>query len=126
MTDNPSHSLRSMIVNRRGFLMIALVAVTLIGAGIVLLQHSGGVPVRSETDPNATRPLAPGDTSHASGVQSAAQVIDVQVVKPTRRDVAYSIALPANVSPLYQTTLYAKVSGYLKWIGPDKGDRIKK
>ena len=126
MTDNPSHSLRSMIVNRRGFLMIALVAVTLIGAGIVLLQHSGGVPVRSETDPNATRPLAPGDTSHASGVQSAAQVIDVQVVKPTRRDVAYSIALPANVSPLYQTTLYAKVSGYLKWIGPDKGDRVKK
>jgi membrane fusion protein, multidrug efflux system len=126
MTDNPSHSLRSMIVNRRAFLMIALVAVTLIGAGIVLLQHSDDVPVRSETDPNATRPLAPGDTSHASEVQSATQVIDVQVVKPTRRDVAYSIALPANVSPLYQTTLYAKVSGYLKWIGPDKGDRVKK
>jgi membrane fusion protein (multidrug efflux system) len=108
-------------MNRRVFLMIALVAVTLVGAGIVLLQHSGGVPVRSETDPNATR-----DTSHASELQPATQVIDVQVVKPTRRDVAYSIALPANVSPLYQTTLYAKVSGYLKWIGPDKGDRVKK
>jgi membrane fusion protein (multidrug efflux system) len=27
---------------------------------------------------------------------------------------------------LYQTTLYAKVAGYLKWIGPDKGDAVKK
>ena len=32
----------------------------------------------------------------------------------------------ANISPFYQTTLYAKVSGYLKWIGPDKGDAVKK
>jgi RND family efflux transporter MFP subunit len=38
----------------------------------------------------------------------------------------YSITLPANIAPLYQTTLYAKVSGYLKWIGPDKGDAVKK
>lgn len=51
--------------------------------------------------------------------------VDVQVAKPRRRDVTYSISLPANVAPLYQTTLYAKVSGYLKWIGPDKGDSVK-
>ena len=43
-----------------------------------------------------------------------------------RRELVYTITLPANISPLYQTTLYAKVSGYLKWIGPDKGDRVKK
>ncbi len=35
------------------------------------------------------------------------------------------MTLPANIAPLYQTTLYAKVSGYLKWIGPDKGDQVK-
>jgi len=52
--------------------------------------------------------------------------VEVQVAKPIRRDVTYSISLPANVAPLYQTTLYAKVAGYLKWIGPDKGDRVKK
>lgn len=52
--------------------------------------------------------------------------VDVQVTKPTRRDLVYAVKLPANVSPLYQTTLYAKVSGYLKWIGPDKGDAVKK
>ncbi len=52
--------------------------------------------------------------------------VDVQVTKPTRRDLVYTITLPANIAPLYQTTLYAKVSGYLKWIGPDKGDAVKK
>lgn len=131
MTDNSSHPLRSLLVRPRVLLMMALLAVTLIGAGIVLLQHSEGVPVERATDTSASdlsaaRHQASGDTSPASESQAGAQVIDVQVVKPTRRDVAYSIALPANVSPLYQTTLYAKVSGYLKWIGPDKGDRVKK
>jgi membrane fusion protein (multidrug efflux system) len=131
MTENPSHSLRSLLVNRRVLAIIALLAVTLIGAGIVLLQHSEGVPVEPATDtsstgPSAARHQASGDTSPSSESQPGSQVIDVQVMKPTRQDVAYSIALPANVSPLYQTTLYAKVSGYLKSIGPDKGDRVKK
>ena len=54
------------------------------------------------------------------------QPVDVQVTKPLRKDLTYTITLPANIAPLYQTTLYAKVSGYLKWIGPDKGDHVKK
>jgi RND family efflux transporter MFP subunit len=48
------------------------------------------------------------------------------VTKPAKRDLVYTITLPANIAPLYQTTLYAKVSGYLKWIGPDKGDAVRK
>lgn len=131
MVQNPSHSLRSILVNRRVFLIMALLAAVLIGAGIVLRQHSEGVPVgsatqRSPTDPSAASRPGRGETSLRSESQPEGQVVDVQVVKPTRRDVIYSIALPANVSPLYQTTLYAKVSGYLKWIGPDKGDHVKK
>lgn len=126
MTENPTHSPRSMLVNRRVLVSMALLAVTLIGGGLFLLQHSEGVPVTPQTDPTAARSPTSGDTSAASTSRPGDQVIDVQVVKPTRRDVAYSIALPANVSPLYQTTLYAKVSGYLKSIGPDKGDRVKK
>jgi RND family efflux transporter MFP subunit len=39
--------------------------------------------------------------------------------------VARTIRLPANVAPWYQATLYAKVPGYLKWIGFDKGDWVK-
>ncbi|HSA61081.1 MAG TPA: efflux RND transporter periplasmic adaptor subunit [Nitrospiraceae bacterium] len=54
------------------------------------------------------------------------QMVDVQVTRPSRQDLVYTVTLPANISPLYQTTLYAKVSGYLNWIGPDKGDSVKK
>ena len=35
-----------------------------------------------------------------------------------------SIVLPAQVIPLQQATLYAKVSGYLKTINVDKGDKV--
>jgi membrane fusion protein, multidrug efflux system len=57
---------------------------------------------------------------------STDRVPDVQVLTPVRRMVVYSVTLPANIAPLYQTTLHAKVSGYLKWIGSDKGDWVKK
>jgi RND family efflux transporter MFP subunit len=71
---------------------------------------------------------APANGSYDDGkaFPSAHQPVDVQVTKPLRKDLAYTITLPANIAPLYQTTLYAKVSGYLKWIGPDKGDQVKK
>ena len=88
---------------------------SLLGGVVVLiillawLHRTSVVPASSE----------PASTEHSLPVP-------VQVSKPARRDLAYTISLPANVSPLYQTTLYAKVSGYLKWIGPDKGDHVKK
>jgi len=76
---------------------------------------------------------SPPPVSHPESSFGAAQSppnenrpIDVQIAKPIRRDLVYTITLPANIAPLYQTTLYAKVSGYLKWIGPDKGDLVKK
>lgn len=83
-----------------------------------------------ETPPQPAQPGAAGPAESAkqesrTGAQEP-QPVDVQVVKPARQDLTYTITLPANISPLYQTTLYAKVSGYLKWIGPDKGDRVKK
>jgi multidrug efflux pump subunit AcrA (membrane-fusion protein) len=68
----------------------------------------------------------PTDRSPGPVPPTAPAAAEVQVVAPIRRTVVYSITLPANISPHYQTTLYAKVSGYLKWIGPDKGDWVKK
>ena len=67
-----------------------------------------------------------GTYENSEPVATDNQPVDVQVTKPSREDLVYTISLPANISPLYQTTLYAKVSGYLKWIGPDKGDHVKK
>ncbi len=80
---------------------------------------------------NSLSSTAPaGRSDSASGTSQSEKredrPIDVQVAKPIRRDLVYTITLPANIAPFYQTTLYAKVSGYLKWIGPDKGDAVKK
>jgi RND family efflux transporter MFP subunit len=43
-----------------------------------------------------------------------------------RRDFTQSLTLPANIAPWHQATLYAKVPGYLKWMGVDKGDKVNK
>lgn len=67
-----------------------------------------------------------GGVENGAPVVTDSQPVDVQVTKPVRQPLVYTITLPANISPRYQTTLYAKVSGYLKWIGPDKGDHVKK
>jgi RND family efflux transporter MFP subunit len=49
----------------------------------------------------------------------------VQVLKPERRDLIYSVRLPSTLSPIAQVTIYAKVSGYLKSIYVDKGDTVR-
>jgi multidrug efflux pump subunit AcrA (membrane-fusion protein) len=68
-----------------------------------------------------------GSTGEAKDkVPGAGSVHAVQVMKPQRQDMAYTLTLPANISPWYQTTLYAKVSGYIKTMHVDKGDEVKK
>ena len=104
-----------------------------LGLTILLLLAVGGYLYWHDGDEPAKQNLA-GKSALSEGEQVASETsnlidstpVDVQVTKPTRRDLVYTITLPANVSPFYQTTLYAKVSGYLKWIGPDKGDHVKK
>jgi membrane fusion protein, multidrug efflux system len=49
----------------------------------------------------------------------------VVVIRPQRGDITRSITLPGDLVGLYQSTLYAKVTGYLKSISVDKGDWVK-
>jgi membrane fusion protein (multidrug efflux system) len=49
---------------------------------------------------------------------------EVRTVHLATGPITRSIVLPAQVIPLQQATLYAKVSGYLKTINVDKGDRV--
>src|SRR5437588_9953848 len=51
--------------------------------------------------------------------------IQIQIVHPTHGAIVRSITLPAEVRAYQQTTLYAKVTGYLKTIPVDKGDAVK-
>lgn len=111
--------------SRRRWLPVAtLVAMTgLAIGGYLYLQETEEKPA---AQPGGTAAPASSQTAPPDGAQNDNQPVDAQVTKPTRRELVYTVTLPANISPLYQTTLYAKVSGYLKWIGPDKGDAVKK
>lgn len=111
------------LFNKRRFRIFALVGVLLLAFSILIYWQrpdASGPPVASR----------PGDSDYAidqaTTTPRSGTPIDVQVITATRKEIVYSITLPANISPLYQATLYAKVSGYLKWIGPDKGDWVKK
>jgi RND family efflux transporter MFP subunit len=103
-------------------------------ATTVLALVAGGLYWFAGQAPPTGKPEAPNRVLASSAENDAGPTsseldrvpVDVQVTKPAKRDLVYTITLPANIAPLYQTTLYAKVSGYLKWIGPDKGDAVRK
>lgn len=123
--DEPSTTPRPIRVTRRTARWIAAaIVLALVIGGLLYWRdiHEVGQPVPTGS-PTAGAIPHPAEDSIA--LPDSAPV-EVQATKATRRDLVYTITLPANISPLYQTTLYAKVSGYLKWIGPDKGDRVSK
>jgi membrane fusion protein (multidrug efflux system) len=65
--------------------------------------------------------------SHAdstTAVKPAAAPTEVRVTHLARAPMTRSITLPAQVIADQQATLYAKVSGYLKTITVDKGDKV--
>jgi RND family efflux transporter MFP subunit len=52
--------------------------------------------------------------------------VSVQTVLPKRGEIARSITLPTfRVLAVQEVTIYTKVSGYLKTLAVDKGDRVK-
>ncbi|HYM35304.1 MAG TPA: efflux RND transporter periplasmic adaptor subunit, partial [Steroidobacteraceae bacterium] len=56
---------------------------------------------------------------------SANKPMEVEVTHPTMGSINRWITLPGDVHALQETTLYAKVAGYLKSIRVDKGDTVK-
>jgi membrane fusion protein, multidrug efflux system len=54
------------------------------------------------------------------------QAPTIAVIKPRRGMAIRSITLPGDLIGYYQSTLYAKVTGYLTHIFVDKGDWVKK
>ncbi len=64
-----------------------------------------------------------GCDRHAESTPAA--LTRVLVMHPQRADMTQSIELPGDLVGFYEAALHAKVSGYLKSISVDKGDRIK-
>jgi membrane fusion protein (multidrug efflux system) len=56
---------------------------------------------------------------------ASSQAPVVVVATPQRGTIARSLTLPGDLVGYYQSTLYAKVTGYLKTISVDKGDWVK-
>ena len=96
----------------------------LTGAAGLLVALVLAFSLRKEDTTNATPPENGKKANQTD--PTAAGALPVQVMNPQRRDLAYTITLPANISPWYQATLFAKVPGYLTWMGSDKGDVVKK
>lgn len=66
-------------------------------------------------------------TTHEAAAQSPAAPAPptaVQTTQPVKRDVSRPLTVPADVLPMEETTIYAKVPGYLDKITVDKGDRV--
>ena len=97
---------------------------SVVGVGVALLLGAGFWVLESDTQPVDTK-ASPSAAKSPAAAKEAGSVPEVQVVKPARHDVAATLRLPATASPLHQTTIYAKVSGYLKAVNNDKGDRVK-
>lgn len=51
--------------------------------------------------------------------------LPVQTVQLKKGEIVRRVTLPGNVMAYQQATLYAKVAGYLKSIGVDKGDKVQ-
>jgi membrane fusion protein (multidrug efflux system) len=64
--------------------------------------------------------------SHPSGIASTDPPSVVAVIAPNRGDAIRSITLPGDMVGYYESSLYAKVTGYLQSISVDKGDWVKK
>ena len=50
----------------------------------------------------------------------------VGVAKPLRKDLDVKLAYTADVLPYQQVAIFSKVSGYIKRLGADLGDVVKK
>jgi membrane fusion protein, multidrug efflux system len=69
--------------------------------------------------------IAPG-CSRAHSYTSTDARPTVAVIAPQRGDAIRSLSMPGDLVGFYQSSLYAKVTGYLKNISVDKGDWVKK
>lgn len=61
----------------------------------------------------------------AASAAETKSALAVRVVRATRGEVVRYVTLPGTVRANQQVTLYAKVAGYLKTVGVDKGHPVK-
>ena len=63
-------------------------------------------------------------TTNSLQSADAPKAVEVKTTAPTRGEIHRFVTLPGSIKANQQTTLYAKVAGYLKSLNVDKGDRV--
>ena len=107
-----------------------------VGAGLALMSVGGvavvlvaGLSGCSNENTPAQAPLAQGGKQAAAPVpgDGSDQPVRVKVVRPKREHLKrVSTPHPAQVEPYEKTELYARVTGYLRRVHVDIGDRVTK
>lgn len=67
-----------------------------------------------------------GASAKSVPAPQAPQAISVETVRVTARQLNVSINLPGELQPYEEVRIFPKVSGFVKWIGVDRGSRVKK
>lgn len=127
LTDSPkNHPLSCQCGSMQVKLIVGLAGIAMVIAAYVFFT-GGNSPLPSTSSPKGTAKERRDSTTVAipSFVADTGSLPRVQVSKPQRKNIVDSLTIPGAVFAWEQATLYAKISGYLKWIGVDKGDQVK-
>jgi RND family efflux transporter MFP subunit len=105
----PSPPPRKASARRLGIAFVGLILLSALGAGLLLFSHRHRLRVEAR--------------ARAQDVGRGPRLFVTKVaLTPATRD----LTLPADVRGFFQSTVYAKVSGYVKSMAVDKGDTVKK
>ncbi len=68
------------------------------------------------------------ERGHASAAPAsqASTLVSVETAHVTAQRLQMSITLPGELHPYEEVRIFPKVSGFVKWIGVDRGSRVKK
>lgn len=67
-----------------------------------------------------------GVSAKSTPAPQAAQPVSVDTVRVASHRLDVSIGLPGELQPYEEVRVFPKVSGFVKWIGVDRGSRVKK
>src|SRR5579871_6670924 len=57
---------------------------------------------------------------------AAPVAVEVRVARPTQRSIRYTVEQPGRIEAFEQTPVYARITGYVRTVNVEIGDRVKR
>ena len=98
---------------------------TLIGGiiAVLLLMFALAIIVHKDNDTSAKPP--PASKPSVTGPSSSAETPTVEVVAVVAQTLSRTVRLPGELQPYQSVVIFPRVTGFLEWIGVDRGSRVK-